>query len=398
MKYNFLTMMMFLGLSETSAFATEMDFLSINGYGTIGGAYQDNKAVLYRDSYHADKGSQGDFSFDNYTLLGLQLVATPTDKLSFTLQGIASANNANGKLIDVEWANAKYQLSDTLDIRAGLMRLPTFMFSDILHVAYSYDGIRLPDMYGIVSLNRYTGVEFAHRLNFNDLSIFSTLLYGETTSSMKSYSNGELLKFDVEGDDIYGVTSKALYNDLTFRVAYIKSRVTLFNDKLDALFTQFDTMGISSISTAIQRYKTENSSLSYLNVGARYDFSNSYLWGEYIQVNSDSFLPDITSWNISTGYSFETWTPYISYSHTENSSNYQPISTEGVPLLVAGAITGANQAFSAMSTTSNINVKTLSLGFRYDLSDNMLLKFQYDDQKKAKEQLHIFSTAINFVF
>ena len=398
MKYKLLTIMMLLGLYPISCFATELDFLSINGYGTIGGAYQDNKDVLYRDSYYADKGSQGDFSFANYSILGLQLDATPTDKLTFTLQGVASTNNENGKFIDIEWANAKYQLSDTFDVRAGMMRLPTFMFSDILHVAYSYDWIKLPDMYAVVPINKYQGIELSHRLNFNDVSLSSTLLYGETKGNIKPNHNGELSNLDIEADDIYGVTLKGIYHDFSFRAAYIKSSITLEDERVGTALSQFDSMGIPSISTAIQKYQVEETPISYLNIGARYDFSNSYLLGEYMKVNSESFLPDIASWNISTGYNFETWSPFMVYSYTKNSSNYQNISTEGVNAQMAGAITGANQAFSAMSNNFDMDLETLSLGFRYDLDDNILLKFQYDNQKRTKEKLHIFSTAINFVF
>jgi len=390
--------MMFLGLYSISCLATESDFLSINGYGTIGGAYQDNKDVLYRDSYYADKGSQGDFSFANYSILGLQLDVTPTDKLSFTLQGIASPNNENGKAIDIEWANIKYQINDAFDVRVGMMRLPTFMFSDILHVAYSYDWIKLPDMYSIVPINKYEGIELSHRFNFNDWSLSSTLLYGETKGNIKPNQNGKLSNLDIEADDIYGATLKALYHDLSFRVAYIKSSITIEDERMGAVLSQFSLMGIPSISTAIQKYQVEETPISYLNIGARYDFSNSYLLGEYLKVDSESFLPDISSWNISTGYNFETWSPFVAYSFTKNSSNYQSIPTEGMPIQVAGAITGANQAFSAMSSNFDMDLETLSLGLRYDLDDNMLLKFQYDNQKRTKERLHIFSTAIDFVF
>jgi hypothetical protein len=322
----------------------------------------------------------------------------PTDKLTFTLQGVASSNNENGKFIDIEWANAKYQISDTVDVRAGMMRLPAFMFSDILHVAYSYDWIKLPDMYAIVTINKYQGVEFAHRLNLNDWSLSSTLLFGETRSNIKPNNGGQLSKLDIEAENIYGATLKALYHDLSFRVAYITSRVTLDDERIGSALSQFGSMGIPSISTAIQKYEVKNTPVSYLNIGARYDFSNSYLLGEYIKVESESFLPDISSWNISTGYNFETWTPFVVYSHTKNISNYNNISTEGVNAQMAGAITGANQAFSAMSNNFDMDLETLSLGFRYDLDDNILLKFQYDNQKRTKERLHIFSTAINFVF
>ncbi|MCH9739662.1 MAG: hypothetical protein K0U38_02295, partial [Epsilonproteobacteria bacterium] len=390
---------LFLSLCSTLTFATEWDFLTVNGYGTLGGAYQDNDDVLYRDSLYADKGSQGEFSFANYSVLGLQLDAKATDALSFTVQGIASPNNGNDKLLDIEWANAKYQLSDSLDIRAGLMRLPTFMFSDILHVAYSYDMIRLPDMYGLVAINRYKGVELSHRLDINDVSLSSTLLYGETKNSVKEIGRDNTIsKTDIDADKIYGVALKFLYNDLTLRTSYIQADVGLDNEALDGAFAQFNAIGIPVISEAIQKYQVKDAPVSFFNFAARYDFENSYLQGEYIGVESDSFLPDISSWNIAMGYNYERWTPFVAYSNTKGSSNYSSISAEGMPPQVAGAITGANQAFSTMSEGWNgLDVERISVGFRYDLYDNVALKFQYDEQK-SKNDLQIFSTAMNFVF
>lgn len=394
---------MLLNLCQTSIFATELDFVSINGYGTIGGAYQDNENILYRNSLYADKGSQGDFSLNNYTTLGLQLDATPIEELTFTLQGVASANNENDKLIDIEWANAKYQLNDTLDIRAGLMRLPTFMFSDILHVAYAYDRLKLPDMYSTLTVNKYTGIEFTHHHNFNDLSLATTLLYGKTESNLKTnVNNGEIVRVNVEADKTYGITMKGLYQNLSFRTAYIKSNVSFGNEEIATSLSQFNAiaalMNISDISKAIQRYKIEDTPISYMNVGVQYDFSNSYLLGEYMMINSDSFLPDVASWNITTGYNFETWAPYIGYSVTSNSSNYQPISTEGRSSQEVAIIDIVNQTFDAMSSSYDMNLKTISLGLRYDLSDDIILKLQYDEQKHPKDSLHIFSSTINFVF
>ena len=402
MKYNFLTKVVIISLCSTSSFATNLDFLSVNGYGTVGGAYQSDKNVLYRDSAYADRGSQGEFSFANYTVLGLQLDAKATEELTFTIQGIASPNNENDKPIDIEWANAKYKLTDSLDVRAGLMRLPTFMFSDILNVAYYYDQIRLPDMYGLVSINKYRGVEFAHRLYLNALAISSTILYGETTSDIKSIGrNGDVSKIEIDADKIYGIALKFIYNDLTLRTSYIKSSVDINNQEMNSVLSQFNSMRIPAISEAIQKYKVENAPVLYFNLGARYDFENSYLLGEYIGIESDSFIPDITSWNMAMGYNFETWTPFIAYSHTKSSSNYNCISSKGMPPQVAGAIDGANQAFSIMSESTGMDIETLSLGFRYDIYDNMVLKLQYDEQDSSKysqENLHIFSSAINFIF
>lgn len=280
-----------------------------------------------------------------------------------------------------------------------MMRIPAYMFSDILNVAYSYDWIRLPDMYGVVPYDKYTGVELSYDFHFNNLLVTSTLLFGKTENQGKVVQdNGALLEVDTSADDMYVAILNVLYHDLSVRVAYSQSSFTFSSQEVNGILSQFNAMGIPSISNAIEKYKIEDTLLSYFNIGARYDFSNSYLLGEYIQVDSHSFLPDISSWYIGSGYNFETWTPFILYSQLKNRSNYQVLSTEGIPAQLMGATVMANQTFSALSTLPEVNMKSLSLGVRYDLSEDILLKFQYDNHQRLEERLDVFSGAINFVF
>jgi hypothetical protein len=380
--------------------ADEWDFLSVHGYGTLGIAYQDNKDVIYRSSFFTDKGTQGDISFDNHSVLGLQLDTKASDNLTFTVQAVASANNANGNILDVEWANVKYQVTDTFDFKVGMMRTPIFMYSDILKVAYSYDMLRLPDMYGLVSINKYHGLEFSHRSDINDVSIYSTVLYGEADSVYKAIDNkGDIAESKIHAHNIYGLTFKVLYNELMFRASYLTASLNINNKQADALFNQFNLLDIPLISHTIDKYKVKNKDADYLNFAAKDDFENSYLMGEYIRADSKSFIVDLQSWYIGGGYNFDTWTPFFMYSKTKSTSNYTPMSTSGLSLQLAGAVTGANQAFTQMSEPgTEMNLDTVSLGFRYDLSENAVFKFQYDEQKRLHETLNVFSSVVNFVF
>ncbi|CAA6815332.1 MAG: Porin [uncultured Sulfurovum sp.] len=401
LKYKIFKILLLISLYTTASFADDWDFLSVNGFGTLGVAYQDNKEVLYRDSFFTDNGSKGDISFDNYSLFGLQVDAKVTDQLSLTLQGIASVNNENDKFIDLEWANLKYQITDTFDIKVGLMRLPIFMYSDILNVAYSYEPIRLPNMYSIASFNKYKGAELSHRLEWENTSLLSTVVYGQTnTDNLKGFrANGTVINSNVDADKLYGVALKLLYEDLTLRASYFNTETTVSNSNIERAFAQFDAMGIPVISNTIEKYKSNHSPVSYVNLAAKYDFENAYLLGEYMDINSDSFVTDLDSWNIRAGYNFETWAPFVGYSKSKSSSNYDAIATAGIPPQMLPAIAGANQVFSAISEgPTEANLEAVSLGVRYDLSDNAVLKFQYDEQKRENETLRIFSSAINFVF
>ncbi|CAA6813304.1 MAG: Unknown protein [uncultured Sulfurovum sp.] len=400
MKNNILKIILIFSLCQTALFSDDWDFLSVNGYGTVGVAFQDNKEVLFRNSFFTDEGSKGKASFANYSLLGLQLDAQVTEKLSFTLQAIASKNNANGKDLDLEWANAKYQVTDAFDIKVGLMRLPIFMHSDILNVGYSYDMLRLPDMYALISINKYQGAEIAHRLEFDDFSLSSTFLAGQTDSHFQSVNNtGQAIESKIHAENIYGLALKVLYKDLTLRSAYMVTTLDINNPQMNALLGQFNAMNIPLISNTIKKYKNENQKVSYFSMGAKYDFEDAYLLGEYIVADSDSFMVDLNSWYVGGGYNFDNWTPYVVYSETKTSSNYTPLSTIGMPVQVTAAIMGANQAFTQMANGGvEMNAKTTSLGFRYDLTDSAVIKFQFDEQRRVNETLHVFSSGINFVF
>lgn len=414
MKIFYKNLFSILSIVLTSSSAIELDKASLHGYGTLGVAYQDNENILYRNSLNAKKGTQGDVSFANYSSFGLQLDVPLTEKLSLIAQGVASERNSNGKLMELGWLNAKYKLDDSLFIRAGKMRLGAFMYSDILDVGYSYDWIRLPDMYSIMPINNYTGIELNHDIEIDRFSIMSTLLYGQSKSVTYAHSDkDEIVESDVAVNQIYGLSIKLLYDDLTVRAAYGNVELSLNNKDLNGILSTLESYGNPLISQVINKYQVKDALVEYVAFGGRYDFEKAYLGAEYIAFNSNTFMADHTSWYVSAGYLFDSWSPYILYSEVASTRNYKNIPIqEGTPALIAGEINGVNQIFNAISeSVTNIELKTLSLGLRYNLSDNSVLKLQYDRQKELSKNslsfhskgnkesdLDIFSAAISFVF
>lgn len=57
-----------------------------------------------------------------------------------------------------------------------------------------------------------------------------------------------------------------------------------------------------------------------------------------------------------------------------------------------------NQVFRECAEDYYWKMETVSLGMSYDIMSNVVLKFQYDRQERAKERLDVLSTAVNFVF
>ncbi len=398
-----------------SMFAEGLESLLIHGYGSVGGAYQKNHNILYRNSLNTDNGSRGNFSFETDSKMGLQLDIEPVEKLTFTLQGLASQNNANNKFLSVEWANLKYKFSDEFDIRVGKMQLPAFMYSDVINLAYAYDWIRLPDMYSTIPFHSYRGVELNYNTDYEYFSIDLKLMHGKENDSIKiKEANTDVFKDSkVEVNDLYGIVLGISIEELKLRFAYTKFDFTLKNKQVDELLAQFNSLGIPVITSSIDKYKINHTPSSYIEFGISYDFENAYILGEYMRLDSDSFKSDTNSWYISTGYHFEQLTPFITYSKTTSKSNYKDINIPiGSPPPVAGVIIGANAAYANFTSKTKIDQDTTSLGVRYDLSDNLALKIQYDYVQEKKESssvfvhfnnepqtdLHVFSATINYVF
>jgi len=388
--------------------------ISIHGYGTVGATYQDNNNVLFRNNLNTTKGSRADISFANSSLLGLQLDLPIDEKLSFVAQGVASAKNSNGKLLELGWLNAKYQFNDNFSIKVGKMRSSSFIYSEVLDISYSYDWMRLPDMYSIIPINNYTGIEFHHDIDIGDFTFISTYLYGESHSILyDNLLNGETIEGSLSADKMYGVAVKVLYDDFTFRVAYSDFKLTLHSPVLDGSLDQLNALNIPSVTEAINEYSVENTSMQYFELAARYDFEKAYLLAEYIKVTSHSLTSNNSSWYIGTGYNFEKWSPFMLYSQTKSVNQYEDIKiNQHMEPALMGAVTISNGILSSISESlGNANFETYSLGLRYNLSENSIMKLQYDRQvedkgsklnfhflENEKVNLDIFSASISFVF
>jgi len=411
MNYKTIIPLIILSILTTKSFANNS--ISIHGYGTVGATYQNEAETLYRNSLNTKKGSRGDLSFANDSSFGLQLDIPIGEKFSFVAQGIASEKNTNGKLLALSWLNAKYQFNDNFSIKVGKMRTSSFLYSDILDLSYSYDWVRLPDMYSIIPINNYTGIELHHNIDFSNFTFISTYLYGQSSSILYDNINGETLRGSLDVNKMYGLSLKVLYDDFTFRVAYSNLKLTLHSPYLENNLNQLNALNIPLITQAIDEYSVNNTSLKYFEVAAKYDFEKAYLLGEYIELNSHSFTSANRSWYLATGYNFENWSPFMIYSQTKSINQYKNIKTdESMNPSLIRAITTSNILLHSISEDlGNVNFRTYSLGLRYNLSENSIMKLQYDRQvegqgsklnlhfsNNTKVNLDIFSAAVSFIF
>ena len=84
----------------------------------------------------------------------------------------------------VEWAYLSHRPTNNLQIRAGKMRIPFFMYSDSLEVGYAQPWARPPQsVYGPIAVTSYVGADASYNLNFDNSLLAKVLeLHGHFVS------------------------------------------------------------------------------------------------------------------------------------------------------------------------------------------------------------------------
>jgi hypothetical protein len=134
------------------------DRININGFLTVAGTYGDNDGDLRTPDtdtvpYFNDLIGE-DFTADiRDTRLGLQISGSVSKRIDLTAQLLASGGTGNYD-IEADWAYANFNLTDSLRVRAGKIKFPTFLVSDYREVGYAYLWTRPPEE--VYSLNPIT--------------------------------------------------------------------------------------------------------------------------------------------------------------------------------------------------------------------------------------------------
>ena len=116
------------------------------------------------------------------------------------------------------------------------------------------------------------------------------------------------------------------------------------------------------------RYKPKDREASFGSLGATWDNGDYFVSGEWGRRDTDTSIADILSWYLTGGVRFGSWTPYLTYSELKADSpvNYH-----------AGSVM-TNLITSGILRGNPNDQRTISLGLRYDIIQNLAIKAQWD--------------------
>ena len=401
-------MPVYAGGAETATPSSGTQLFSFSGFGTLGVVHSSENKADFTSSVFKPGGAGYSQSWSAAvdSLIGAQLTANITPKLSAVVQVIAEQNYDNTYTPHVEWAFVKYLVTPDFSFRVGRILLPTFFDSDLRNVGYANPWVRPPpEVYALLPITNSDGLDVSYRVHIGDLTDTVQANLGQNDTQVP-YHRGTGY-----GRNEWGLANTAEYGAWTLHIAFQKSQLTMA--AFDPLFNAFRQFGPQGIAIANQ-YDLDNKPFVTKAIGARYDPGRWFMMGEWAHSVTHSIFAVDTAWYVSAGYRLWKFTPYLSYADAKTNRNSDPgLNLAGLPPNLAGFAAGLNAGLNAI-LESNPDQNTVSVGSRWDFTRNLDLKLQYDHAQHGARSAgnltnlqpgfrpggtaDLFSAAVDFVF
>lgn len=355
-------------LPSAAAFGldTGSSLWSFNGYGTLGVVHSDEDRADYVPDFRltSGPGRSTDWDPDVDSRIGAQLSVHPTRNLSAVVQVVSEKGSDGAYTPEVEWANLTYTLSPSLRVRAGRIAVGSGMASEYRKVGFAMPWVRPPaEVYRMLPVTHSDGVDATYTFRRGDLTYEAQLAWGTTDTDL------------AESDGV------GLYQTIDWRALRLKlsyARVDLDIPIITDFFEAFELFGEQGRRVA-ERYDLGSEPLHVAGLAASYDPGDWFVSAEWLAVRSDTIIGDLATGYVSAGRRFGALTPYATFSRAkrQHSTVVDGLTVSAQPPPLAPVAAGLNDIIGLILRAAP-DQRTLSLGTRWDVTERIALKAQYD--------------------
>lgn len=355
------------------------DSLRVSGFGNLGAVYTDSEYYRFRTdiSRGGDTDNNG-LDLNAINTLGLQLdyhLNNQVDlvgQLTYRGQDNISLDNSVGL------AFLRYKATPNWHVRIGRTPLDLYLLTEYRDISFAYPWAKVPnEVYGLIPYRTLDGGDITYQNFFESIDYRIKLFTGRAesdiafTTSADSLEIHKLLGLSLELSQLHWTVS------LKHTQTTIKNNISALADLLDNIEQIPDPVWANKHSF-INDFSLENKKAAYSSAGIRYDFEKVTLMAELAHLSSDS---DVVG-NINSGYVNATYHLgksqfFYSYARTHSTKytfNEPTLMVQFLPMDITPLLHAIEEAPSAFAS----NQFTHSIGWRYDLKDNIALKAQLD--------------------
>src|SRR5690606_33806211 len=316
--------------------------LNINGFINVTGG------VLSNDKISLD-GYNDNPSFDQGTLMGLQMSKKVNDSTSATVQLVS--RGSEDYQTEASWAYITYALNNDTDIRAGRLRTPFFYYSDFLEVGYAFNWVRPPSsVYRLDGLSSITGVDITHRFNAGAFDGSVQVYTGRYNDDFAL--NGDT--YEVELRNTLGAVFSLNQGNFGAPVSYHQADLSFDTDNPSG--RALDLIYAAAPAAVKSEFAAQQDKSQFYQASLSWDNGSTALIAEWTGLKHDTaLLNDDTAWLVSAAQRYGDATVHLTYTVTEDD-------------LESGTV-------GVVQKNAESEENSIILGLRYDYDSSTALKF-----------------------
>jgi hypothetical protein len=370
---------------SSSSFATVGigDKTKISGFGTLALTYSNSDDLGFRRDLTQDGLFNGvDATVDS--LIGVQFDDQFASSWKGTLQLVGKQRAVNDFNNSIEWAYLTYQNSDDWTARIGRVAIDITLFDEFSNVSYAYDWVRPPvEFYGEVPIYSVDGGDFTYyHHGINGISSFK-LIVG---NSSRHY---QTLDFDMH--PLVAGAYKFETNNLIYRASMSHTTIShFFSGRVKELKNYFNSLplleSLPESQDILSKLDLNRGLVDYYSLGIDYRSGNWRWLGElsYLDTDVELLIPTVAMYG-GVVRRFSGYSLFSTLSHTHSTkSTYQPPTSIYMPPKLS-------QAAQLLFDFTDMEQTTLSIGTRWDIAQNLDLKFQWDSSWVDKNESLLWS-------
>ncbi len=384
---------------------------TIRGFGTFGASGTDTDRLEFVRNNTQEDGVTRSWGVNIDSRLGLQLDVDFSESLHGAIQWVARDHAGNFFEQNLDWAFLRWHATPDLDFRIGRLGTDIFMLSDYRNVGYAYPWIRPPHEF-------YSGQMIYH---FDGADVAKKFSLGEGFLTLKGFGGYSFLQFPVgqsitvdQGFTVAGSSLSYELGNWRGRVGYALAHseqewplqplfAVMENPLVDALWP-----GARSL---VDDLSGQGKDLHYVSVGLAYDDGTWLTQAEGSYVNSDlASFPSVASGYLSLGRRFGPVTVFTLLGIAKSTNRHFEV--PGLQIPVPELVT-ARSITDSLLNDNDTDEKSVSLGVRWDVYENIALKAQWShfwlgeggallwsggSGGEVPENVNVWSLGVDFIF
>jgi hypothetical protein len=375
--------------------ALAIEDVKISGFLTAGATYSPDPVLTGSHAVSQDGNIEDRWGFTNDSRLGIQLSAKVNPKVDITGQLLAKANDPDSD-VKADWAFVTYKAADPVHIRAGKIKLPTFLISDYYEVGYAYPWVRPPqEVYFSNPISSIDGVDALIRFGIGESTLLIQPYYGVSRGASALVPQEIVTAFPLCPGPFPGSPCPA------GTVAYADFTADKFRGINVSLGSDIFTVRAGYLKTLVSApsFQVQDDEATFSSIGATLDWKNLVVYTEYfereIKDAANMAFPNQKGYYATLGYRFGNFLPHITLASLDDNDN------------PPGGL--------AMGNGVPLKQESVTLGFRYELGTGAALKVEAQQVEpetgtrgllvadpatgpNADDNVMIYSIAIDVVF